>query len=100
VDTCQCGDYHFTIDRSEKDALLHVPGAGKTTYEQMGKASQADRFKGGLESLGAGPGTSMEQGKEFDRIQLAAKIFQPPPIKFTDLDAFIRFFRLMCVPTL
>ena len=21
VDTCQCGDYHFTIDRSEKDAL-------------------------------------------------------------------------------
>jgi hypothetical protein len=28
VDTCQCGDYHFTIDRSEKDALLHVPGAG------------------------------------------------------------------------
>ncbi|MGD0732493.1 MAG: GWxTD domain-containing protein [Terracidiphilus sp.] len=89
VDTCQCGDYHFTIDRSEKDALLHVPGAGKTTYEQMGKASQADRFKGGLESLGAGPGTSMEQGKEFDRIQLAAKIFQPPPIKFTDLDAFI-----------
>jgi GWxTD domain-containing protein len=30
VDTCQCGDYHFTIDRSEKDALLHVPGAGLT----------------------------------------------------------------------
>ncbi len=28
VDTCQCGDYHFTIDRSEKDALKHVPGAG------------------------------------------------------------------------
>ena len=28
VDTCQCGDYHFTIDRSEKDALLHVPGGG------------------------------------------------------------------------
>ncbi len=21
VDTCMCGDYHFTIDRSEKDAL-------------------------------------------------------------------------------
>lgn len=26
VDTCMCGDYHMTIDRSEKDALLHVPG--------------------------------------------------------------------------
>src|SRR5580765_6821068 len=28
VDTCMCGDYHMTIDRSEKDALKYVPGAG------------------------------------------------------------------------
>ena len=28
VDTCMCGDYHMTLDRSEKDALMHVPGAG------------------------------------------------------------------------
>ena len=38
VDSCQCGDYHFTIDRSEKDALLHVPGAGQTQWEEMGQA--------------------------------------------------------------
>ena len=44
VDTCMCGDYHMTIDRSEKDALKHVPGAGQTLYEQMGQAKQADRF--------------------------------------------------------
>ena len=37
VDTCMCGDYHATIDRSEKDALKHVPGAGQTLYEQMGR---------------------------------------------------------------
>jgi len=98
VDTCQCGDFHFTIDRSEKDALLHVPGAGKTEFEQMGKAKQADRFKGGLESLGAGPGSSVEQGKEFDRIELASKIFQPPPIKFTDLEAFISEHKIMNGP--
>ena len=36
VDTCMCGDYHMTIDRSEKDALKHVPGAGQTLYEQTG----------------------------------------------------------------
>ena len=48
VDTCQCGDYHFTIDRSEKDALLHVPGAGLTQWEEMGMAKKADRFKGGI----------------------------------------------------
>ena len=55
VDTCQCGDYHMTLDRSEKDALLHVPGAGLTMFEEMGQAKKADRFNGGLESLGAGP---------------------------------------------
>ena len=36
VDTCQCGDYHFTIDRGEKDALAQVPGAGLTQWESDG----------------------------------------------------------------
>ena len=98
VDTCQCGDYHFTIDRSEKDALLHVPGAGLTQYEQMGKAKKADRFKGGMESLGTGPGSQGQESKEFDRIELAAKIFAPPPIKFKDLEAFISEHKLLTGP--
>jgi GWxTD domain-containing protein len=90
VDSCQCGDYHFTIDRSEKDALKMVPGAGLTQYEQMGMAKKADRFKGGsMEQLGAGPNSSGNNSKEFDRIELAAKIFAPPPIKFSDLDNVI-----------
>ncbi len=55
VDTCQCGDYHFTIDRGEKDALQHVPGMGLTQWEEMGQAKKADRFKGGFENLGTGP---------------------------------------------
>ncbi len=33
-----------------------------------------------------------EQGKEFDRIELAAKLFAPPPIKFSDLDAALDAF--------
>jgi GWxTD domain-containing protein len=90
VDSCQCGDFHFTIDRSEKDALKMVPNAGLTQYEQMGMAKKADRFKGGsMEQLGAGPGSQTNAAKEFDRIELAAKIFAPPPIKFSDLDNFI-----------
>jgi GWxTD domain-containing protein len=90
VDSCQCGDYHFTIDRSEKDALKMVPNAGLTQYEQMGMAKKADRFKGGsMEQLGAGPSTSTNGAKEFDRIELAAKIFAPPPIKFSDLEGDI-----------
>jgi len=98
VDTCQCGDYHFTIDRSEKDALLHVPGAGATQWEEMGQAKKTDRFKGGMESLGLGPLASGQQGKEFDRIELAAKIMAPPPIKFTDLDNFISEHKIMSGP--
>ena len=99
VDTCQCGDYHFTIDRSEKDALLHVPGAGLTQYEEMNHQDKTDRFKGnGLESLGNGPMGSMNQGKEFDRIELAAKIFAPPPVKFKDLDAFVSEHKVLTGP--
>jgi GWxTD domain-containing protein len=98
VDTCQCGDYHFTIDRSEKDALLHVPGAGETMSEQMGQSKKADRFKGGLESLGTGPNGQSNQSKQFDRIELAAKIFAPPPIKYKDLESFISDHKLITGP--
>ena len=90
VDTCMCGDYHFTIDRSEKDALLHVPGAGLTQWESMaGKGDKTDRFKGGMENIGTGPEGNYNQSKEFDRIELAAKLFAPPPIQFKDLETSI-----------
>ncbi|HUZ05538.1 MAG TPA: GWxTD domain-containing protein, partial [Acidobacteriaceae bacterium] len=68
VDTCMCGDYHMTLDRGEKDALLHMPGGGATDWERTGKAKRVDRFKGGLETLGPGPMSGMEQAKEFDRL--------------------------------
>ncbi len=99
VDTCMCGDYHMTIDRSEKDALKHVPGAGETLYEQQGQSKKADRFSGGgLEQLGAGPMSSQNQSKQFDRISLAAKIMAPPPIKFKDLEAFIATSKILTGP--
>jgi GWxTD domain-containing protein len=89
VDTCMCGDYHMTIDRSEKDALLHVPGAGLTMYESMGMASKADRFNGGLEQLGSGPFTQGNQSKQFDRLTEFAKLQKPPAIKFKDLEEVV-----------
>lgn len=85
VDDCQCGAYEMTIDRSRKDALLHVPNAGLTTYEEMGLASKADRFNGGLESLGNGPFTGGNQSKQFDRLDTFAKLNRAPDIKFKDL---------------
>jgi len=90
VDSCMCGDYHATIDRSEKDALKHTPGAGQTLYESMGKSTKADRFSGGgIEQLGDGPMASSQQSKQFDRLDTFAKIFAPPPVKFADLDEFL-----------
>jgi GWxTD domain-containing protein len=90
VDTCMCGEYHMTIDRSEKDALLMTPNAGLTLYEQMGMANKAQRFTGnGLERLGAGPMSSMQASKEFDRLEQFAKLQQAPPIKFKDLEEIV-----------
>src|SRR5882757_8476091 len=86
VDNCMCGDYHMTIDRSEKDALKFVPGAGLTMSEQMGQSTKADRFSGGgLEQLGKGPGTEQNQSKQFDRLNTYAKLMAAPEIKFKDL---------------
>ncbi len=90
VDTCMCGDYHMTIDRSEKDALKETPNAGLTLYEQMGMANKAQRFSGGgLEQLGAGPDSSAQASKEFDRLEQYAKLQAPPPVKFKDLEEIV-----------
>ncbi len=86
VDTCMCGEYHMTLDRSEKDALLMTPNAGLTLYESMGMANKASRFNNsGLERLGAGPDSAMVASKEFDRLDQFAKLMAAPPVKFTDL---------------
>lgn len=90
VDTCMCNDYHMTMDRSEKDALKYVPGAGLTQWEQMGMASKADRFNGGgLEQLGVGPMSSQLQTQQFDRLELYANLQKPPEVKFKDLQELV-----------
>ena len=70
VDTCQCGDYHFTIDRSEKDALKHVPerrvdpGRGERSRPRRRTASRA----AGWSSWARAPGQQQQlQNKQFDR---------------------------------
>jgi GWxTD domain-containing protein len=99
VDTCMCGDYHMTIDRSEKDALKHVPGAGQTMYEQTGQAKQADRFSGGgLEQLGTGPLSAQNASKQFDRLDRFAKLMAPPEIKFKDMESFMATSKILTGP--
>ncbi len=91
VDTCMCGDYHMTMDRSEKDALKYTPNAGLTLYEQMGMASKASRFtNGGIEQLGQSPFSNNLQTKEFDRLEQFAKLQAAPAVKFKDLEEVVR----------
>jgi GWxTD domain-containing protein len=89
VDSCMCNDYHATIDRSEKDALKHTPGAGQSLWESMGQAQQKDRYAGGLEQLPKGPMSEQNQSKQFDRLDQYARIMAPPPVKFADLDEWL-----------
>jgi GWxTD domain-containing protein len=95
VDPTLSGEYHLTMDPGEKDALAHVPGAGLTMAEQMGMSygqSKQDRF---VRSDGMTLGTPMtgysepESMQEFNRLDLFARIFQPPEVKFKDLKAVV-----------
>jgi hypothetical protein len=53
----------------------------------MGMASKADRFSGNsLERLGVGPFNSNLQSKQFDRLELYAKLNRAPAVKFKDLE--------------
>jgi GWxTD domain-containing protein len=89
VDSCMCNDYHMSMDRSEKDALLMVPGAGLTDYESMGLASKTDRFSGGMERLGRGPFNQDLGSKQFDRLELFSKLNRSPDVKFKDLEEVV-----------
>ena len=90
VDPTSTGEYHLTMDPSEKDALLRIPGAGLTMMEQMGMASKTDRFTNtdGTHN-GKAMGMQPESQEEFTRLELYAKIQQAPPVKFKDLEAVV-----------
>jgi GWxTD domain-containing protein len=91
VDTCSCGDYHMTMDKNEKDALLHTPNAGLTIYEQMGMTSKANRIDNGIMSTGMNPMDPGQQNtKEFDILEQYAKLNAPPPVKFKDLEEVVK----------
>ncbi|HVY92904.1 MAG TPA: GWxTD domain-containing protein [Bryobacteraceae bacterium] len=90
VDPCMCGEYHMTMDPSEKDALLHVPGAGLTLYEEQGLASKDDRFSRSDGTHLGVPDEYLNQSmNEFNRLEQFFKLQQPPDVKFKDLESEI-----------
>ncbi len=90
VDPTMSGEYKLTMDPSEKDALLMVPGAGLTQMESMGLASKTSRFNNTDGTHDAAPlGMTPESMNEFTRLELYSKIQQAPPVKFKDLEAVV-----------
>jgi GWxTD domain-containing protein len=83
VDPTGSGEYRIARNPDEKDALLHVPGAGLTLAEEMGLADKADRVAN-IGGFGT-PGYMREQDSPFSRLQLLADLSRPPQIKFNDL---------------
>lgn len=91
VDPTSTGEYHLTMDPSEKDALLHVPGAGLTLAESMGMADKSSRFSNtdGTNMAENQLGGLSEKDEEFTRLENYANIMKPPPVKFKDLEAVV-----------
>jgi GWxTD domain-containing protein len=90
VDPSGSGEYHLTMDPSEKDALLHVPGAGLTLMESLGMSSKVDRFTNSDGTyLGKPMGGRSVKYNEFERLALFANIQKPPAVKFKDLEALV-----------
>ena len=90
VDPSGSGEYHMTMDPGEKDALLHVPGAGLSLLESMGLASKACRFtRSDGTTLPTALGGTPSSLNEFNRLELYAKIQRPPDTKYKDLEAIV-----------
>jgi GWxTD domain-containing protein len=90
VDPTMSGEFHMTMDPSEKDALLYVPNAGLTMSEQMGMSTKTDRFnRTDGTHLGTGTQPLPASMNEFERLEQFAKLQKPPKVKFKDLDAVV-----------
>lgn len=83
VDPTGSGEYRIARNPDEKDALLHVPGAGLTLAEEMGLSDKSDRIAN-LGGVGMANYTR-EQDSPFSRLQILTDLQRPPQIKFNDL---------------
>src|SRR5436189_2020432 len=87
VDPTGSGEYRIARNPDEKDALLHVPGAGLTLGEQMGLSDKSDRIAnfGGI----GNPNYQREQDSPFSRLQILTDLQRPPQVRFNDLASSI-----------
>jgi GWxTD domain-containing protein len=86
VDPSGSGEYHIAYDPCEKDALAHVPGAGPSLSEILGRGSKADRFTNSNGTTCPVPlGGISASNNEFE-MQERNFLIQRPPQHFRDLE--------------
>src|SRR6516225_10317559 len=81
VDPTMTGEYHMTMDPSEKDALARVPEIGLSLMEQMGLSDKSARFNNtdGTHMGAALGGSRPASYNQFERLNQFVKLKQPPP---------------------
>ena len=90
VDPTMSGEYHMTMDPSEKDALMYVPNAGLTMMEQLGMSNKTARFnRTDGTHMGVPESQLPASMQEFERLERFAKLQKPPAVKFKDLEAAV-----------
>src|SRR6266436_3799980 len=86
VDATGSGEYRMALDPCEKDALAHVPGAGSSLSELLGRSSKAGRFTNSNGTTCPMPlGGQFASTNEFEAMDRYFRV-QRPPERFKDLE--------------
>ena len=86
VDPSGSGEYHIAYDPCEKDALAHVPGAGPSLSEILGRGSKADRFTNSNGTTCPMPLGGISASNDKFEMQNRNFAVQRPPQHFRELE--------------
>jgi GWxTD domain-containing protein len=98
VDASRTNEYRLATDADEKDALLHVPGAGMTIAESLGLQSRYDRLRvrgignkdsGNIHDIDPGLQPLSMQDYPMQKLELLYNLERAPSIKFKDLESAV-----------
>ena len=90
VDPSGSGEYHITRDPCEKDALGHVPGAGASLSEVLGRTSKTGRFSNSGGTTCPMPlGGASANNNEFESLDRYFRVQRPPAARFKDLEPLV-----------
>ncbi len=98
VDPSKTNEYRLARDAEEKDAFLHVPGAGQTLAESLGLQSRYDRLRvRGIGNQDSGNPHDLDptfqplrlQDYPMERLSRLYKLSSAPAIKYRDLERLV-----------